>query len=84
MIAVAEPTGDVRTFHGNLEGVVAFEPRGSGGFGYDSVLQLPDGRMVAELDPIEKNAISHRGTALRNALPYIHELLVTEARVPEE
>ena len=42
------------------------EPRGSNGFGYDPILQVA-GRTVtaAELDPAEKNAISHRGQAFR-------------------
>jgi len=52
---------------GTCEGRIGFEPRGSGGFGYDP-LMLPDatpGRTMAELDMAEKNAISHRGGALR-------------------
>jgi len=52
---------------GTCEGRIGFEPRGSGGFGYDP-LMLPDatpGRTMAELDMAEKNAISHRGAALR-------------------
>jgi XTP/dITP diphosphohydrolase len=52
---------------GTCEGAIGFEPRGQGGFGYDPLF-LPDatpGRSMAELDPAEKNAISHRGAALR-------------------
>jgi XTP/dITP diphosphohydrolase len=82
-IAVANPDGDVRTFHGSLAGRVAEAPRGTGGFGYDSLLELPDGRTVAELPPEEKNAISHRGVALRNALPYLHTVIASVASVPE-
>jgi XTP/dITP diphosphohydrolase len=83
VIAVAAPDGSVKTFRGTLDGVVTRAPRGSGGFGYDSLLELPDGRTAAELSSAEKNAISHRGTALRNALPYLHELLVSMAATPE-
>jgi XTP/dITP diphosphohydrolase len=83
-IAVATPGGEVRTFLGTLEGRVAEAPRGSGGFGYDSLLQLPDGRTVAELSPEEKNAISHRGVALRIALPYLHAVLGSVAGGPKE
>lgn len=83
-IAVATPGGDTRTFNGKLEGRVAEAPRGSGGFGYDSLLELPDGRTVAELRPDEKNAISHRGVALRNALPYLHSVLESMASRPKE
>ncbi len=48
------------------EGQIATAPRGSGGFGYDPVF-IPEGsaRTAAELDPAEKNAVSHRGKALR-------------------
>lgn len=52
---------------GACEGSIGFEPRGTGGFGYDPLF-LPDaapGRTMAELTLAEKNAISHRGAALR-------------------
>lgn len=52
---------------GTCEGVIGFEPRGDGGFGYDPLF-LPaamPGRTMAELELAEKNAISHRGAALR-------------------
>ncbi len=83
-IAVATPGGDVRTFAGTLEGRVANAPRGTAGFGYDSLLELPDGRTVAELAPDQKNAISHRGAALRNALPYLHSVIESMALGPKE
>jgi XTP/dITP diphosphohydrolase len=53
---------------GTVEGRIADEPRGSGGFGYDPVF-IPaegDGRTFAEMDVAEKHAISHRGRALRD------------------
>jgi XTP/dITP diphosphohydrolase len=51
---------------GEMEGVIGSEPRGANGFGYDPWLHLP-GRGVssAELPPAEKNAVSHRGRAVR-------------------
>jgi XTP/dITP diphosphohydrolase len=52
---------------GSCEGSIGFGPRGAGGFGYDPLF-LPDdapGRTMAELDRAGKNAISHRGAALR-------------------
>ena len=51
---------------GSLPGVIARAPRGTNGFGYDPVLYLPEyGKCVAELEPGLKNAVSHRGKALR-------------------
>jgi len=50
-------------------GEIARVPRGSGGFGYDSCFYLQDlGKTAAELDPAEKNRISHRGQALQKLL----------------
>ena len=50
-------------------GEIARAPRGSGGFGYDSCFYLKElGRTAAELDPAEKNRISHRGQALQKLL----------------
>jgi len=47
-----------------MDGQLAEKPSGSGGFGYDPVMFIPEkGRMVAELSPDEKNSISHRGKA---------------------
>lgn len=67
-IAVAEPGGSVLTCEGSVEGAIARELRGEHGFGYDPVFYLPElGRHMAELSPEEKDAISHRGRALRLA-----------------
>ena len=62
---LAWPDGREVTAEGSCEGEIALEPRGDGGFGYDPVFLLADGRMMAELAPEEKDAISHRGRALR-------------------
>ena len=49
-----------------MEGIIAKEPAGENGFGYDPILYLPEfGKTSAEISPEEKNAISHRGKALR-------------------
>lgn len=76
-IPPAEAGGDpaIELFSGVVDGSVATEPRGAGGFGYDPVFLLPTGRTTAELDPREKDAISHRGRAVAAALPRIRELL---------
>lgn len=72
IVLVAED-GTETVAEGACEGSINFEPRGTGGFGYDPLF-LPDaavGRTMAELDLAGKNAISHRGAALRA----LHELL---------
>ena len=52
-------------FEGTMEGEIALEPRGEGGFGYDPYVRLEDGRHVAELPDEEKNGRSHRAMALQ-------------------
>ncbi len=60
------PPFELMSVEGHLSGMISRTPRGENGFGYDSVLYLPEyGKCVAELDPECKNRISHRGQALR-------------------
>jgi len=67
-IAIALPNGPVTTVEGSCEGRIAQEPRGDHGFGYDPIFYLPHlNKMMAELLPEEKNAISHRAKALQKA-----------------
>jgi XTP/dITP diphosphohydrolase len=58
---------------GLWHGEIARAPRGSNGFGYDPLFTLPDGRHVAELNPEEKNRLSHRALALRRLLDLLKE-----------
>ncbi|MFC4306112.1 XTP/dITP diphosphatase [Cohnella boryungensis] len=59
---------------GHVEGQILNKPRGAGGFGYDPLMWIPSlGRSMAELSVDEKNAISHRGMALRQLLHRIGE-----------
>ena len=74
VVAVASPGGDVKLFEGVQEGRIAHLPRGARGFGYDPVF-LVDGRTQAELSDAEKDAISHRGQAVRAAREYLRALL---------
>ena len=65
-IAAAFPDGRVETRRGTLEGRIAHESAGENGFGYDPIFYLPErGMTTAQISPEEKNAISHRGKALR-------------------
>jgi len=73
----ALPDGREESAEGSCEGEIALAPRGTGGFGYDPVFLQPDGRTMAELAPAEKDAVSHRGKALRALAPRIIELLKT-------
>ena len=78
VVAVARPTGDaleVHAFRGVVEGTVATEMRGGGGFGYDPIFLLPEGRTTAELPEAEKDRLSHRGQAVAAAMPMLLELL---------
>ena len=67
VVALSFPYGpNVRFGEGAVEGRIAMDERGANGFGYDPVFALPDGRRMAELGQAEKNAISHRGRAVRD------------------
>ncbi len=66
-IAAVFPDGRIIDTQGTMEGEIAHEIRGENGFGYDPILYLPKLKKTsAELSPEEKNAISHRGKALRS------------------
>ncbi|MFI1152445.1 RdgB/HAM1 family non-canonical purine NTP pyrophosphatase [Streptomyces sp. NPDC020817] len=74
--ALALPDGTERVVEGRLLGTLRHAPAGTGGFGYDPILQVEgDTRTCAELTPAEKNAISHRGQAFRALLPFIRALV---------
>lgn len=65
-IACVFPDGSVIRAEGECRGVITREPRGEGGFGYDPVFYMESlGKTMAEVTPEEKNAVSHRGNALR-------------------
>ena len=65
-IAVAVPEEGTFTEVRTIEGRIGYEERGEGGFGYDPIFYVPEyGKSTAELSEDEKNAISHRGKALR-------------------
>ncbi len=65
-IAVVLPDGREYTTRGVIEGIIGYECRGEGGFGYDPIFFVPEfGCSTAELTMEQKNEISHRGKALR-------------------
>ena len=64
VIAAAFPDGEIITTRGTIEGVIAEEPAGENGFGYDPIVYVPEyGMTTGLMDPDAKNAISHRGKA---------------------
>ena len=74
-LAYVEPrTGVERVFLGECRGTLAGAPRGSGGFGYDPAFlptELDSGLTMAELDEAQKDAISHRGRAVRELVAWL-------------
>lgn len=86
VIAVAQPAphGLYTVVDGTLEGRIAREARGSGGFGYDPIFYVPEkGRTVGEMTPSEKHAISHRGRAAAAVRkPLLHLLSLRASAQP--
>ena len=82
VVAVAVPADDagapaIEVFGGEVLGSIARERRGTGGFGYDPVFELEDGRTTAELPEGEKDRVSHRGRAVAAATPHLTDLLLS-------
>ena len=74
-IAIALPSGVVRLAIGQCEGEIIPEERGENGFGYDPIFFIPElGHTLAELSMDEKNRLSHRAQAARNAIPILEEI----------
>lgn len=71
-VAAVMPDGRHHIVRETIEGKIGYEPRGENGFGYDPIFYLPDmSGSTAELSAQEKNAISHRGKALRAMAGYL-------------
>lgn len=76
-IAAVMPDGKTLVTEGVIEGKIGYEERGEGGFGYDPIFYLPDmSKTTAELSEEEKNAISHRGKALRKMSGEIRKMIL--------
>ena len=73
--ALVVPGGEETVVRGDWRGTLIREPRGTNGFGYDPIF-VPEGesRSSAEMEPSEKDAVSHRGRALRALLPQLRAL----------
>jgi len=74
-VAIASPGRSVQLAEGICPGEIIPEERGTGGFGYDPIFLLEDlDKTMAELEMEEKNRLSHRGQAVRNAIPILSEI----------
>ena len=69
------PNGDRLDAAGDCFGTIAYAPQGDGGFGYDPVFVVEGGKTFAELTAKEKDAVSHRGAALRKLKAALRETL---------
>lgn len=71
------PSGDTLTANGICRGKIGYAPKGENGFGYDPLFVTEDfpGKTSAEISPEEKDAISHRGKALRVFAPLLNDYL---------
>ena len=75
-LCLASPEEILIQTQGTLEGLIIDRPIGENGFGYDPIFFLPQlGETVAQMTPDEKNAISHRGNAIRKLKPLLDKLL---------
>jgi XTP/dITP diphosphohydrolase len=72
VLTLAQQGRALAVFSDSVEGVIAAEPRGGGGFGYDPVFYFPKlGRAYAEITRKEKNEYSHRGRTFRKLLQFL-------------
>jgi XTP/dITP diphosphohydrolase len=76
VIVLFGPEGMIGSSHGPCEGMIAMEPAGVGGFGYDPVFYLPDRNLtMAQLPSGAKHEISHRGKAVAAIAPLLRQTL---------
>lgn len=74
-LALVLPDGREWSVIGRCEGKIVLKPEGNGGFGYDPYFYLIQEQCtMAQLDPLKKNEISHRGRAVREMLPVIENI----------
>ena len=74
-VVLAQKGKVVKIFRGEVDGIIAFAPRGASGFGYDPIFYYPHAaKTFAEMTAEEKLEISHRGVALDQCVRYLEEL----------
>jgi len=78
-LCLASPDKILIETEGTLEGFIAEKEMGRNGFGYDPIFFVPSlNKTVAQLSRDQKNAISHRGNAIRKLKPLLRDLLACE------
>jgi XTP/dITP diphosphohydrolase len=76
-IALAKPTGQTLTYTGTCPGIILHKPLGTGGFGYDPLFYYPSlKKTFAQLSPDDKNAVSHRGRAIKKLAADLENIMV--------
>ena len=77
--ALADPRGEIRAeAQGSCHGRIVFAPRGSGGFGYDPLFEIPEYHQTfGQLGPAVKRALSHRGRAMRQMIAPLQRLIAS-------
>jgi len=76
VVALALSSDDIRVVEGRVRGFITHKEIGENGFGYDPVFFYPElDKTFAELEPEEKNRISHRGIAFRKAIELINKIM---------
>ena len=84
VIACVTPSGEELLVRGTCEGEILFAPQGNGGFGYDPLFFVPElNKTFAEVTPEEKDAISHRGNAIRAFLDRYSDKIVEVTNADE-
>jgi len=83
VIAHVAADGTESLFEGICEGTMAPAAAGAGGFGYDPVFALPDGRTMAQLADTDKDAVSHRGVAARALRAWLSSAEVDRRAEPD-
>ena len=72
VLAAARDGEILQTAHGTVEGIILTAPRGTSGFGYDPLFYIPEKALtMAEIDPITRHSLSHRGRALQALLDHL-------------
>jgi XTP/dITP diphosphohydrolase len=75
-LCLAGPQKVLAETQGKIEGTIIDKPAGENGFGYDPIFFVPESnKTVAQMTSVEKNAISHRGNAIRSLRTYLEKIL---------